>query len=144
MAATAARVGRTTAPGHGQARLSSGRRDPSSTTAGHAATPRRQARRQRRERSGSPRPCHRGVEEERRRRGKADRRGSIEAPSNGGSIDTHLTAGDGRRKSAKAAATRESPELRGVRVSACARGRGRVRPTEPDERLGLGLTAGPH
>ncbi|KAK1602293.1 hypothetical protein QYE76_008142 [Lolium multiflorum] len=40
MAATAARVGRTTAPGHGQARLSSGRRDPSSTTAGHAATPR--------------------------------------------------------------------------------------------------------
>jgi hypothetical protein len=55
-------------------------------------------------------------------------------------ISPPAMAGVGRRKSAKAAATRESPELRGVRVSACARGRGRVRPTEPDERLGLGLT----
>jgi hypothetical protein len=39
---------------------------------------------------------HRGLGEGQQRRGKADRRGSIEAPSNGGSIDTHLTAGDGR------------------------------------------------
>ena len=140
----AAHAGRTAAPVHGHAkparRQAHGSQQHHGEARGRAKSPGATAA------TRSPwinRLGYRGVGEEQQRRGKADQRGSIEAPSNGGSIDTDLAGGDGRWRpehfgegSGDHGVAREKGRL----GFASAWGRkGSVRPTEP-KWLGLGLT----